>query len=228
MSESIKSDVMACKSKIPPVTKVVKAPATEEEKRQAVAMYKMGKGVCEIARETGRAQSTISRWVGTSVPKKQTPFGDIIRKAGREHAIVDGECTDEFDKEIDEAEMTIKKASAELKEEKSKSKTLMQAVEGIELKDYMSEYEQSLEETEKEPASAETLTSSDVSEDTNTITLNAENVKLANEMLVLASQTLDKIYKSDEFNTINTGLAVGFGRAWGILDSVINLMLEGK
>ena len=46
-------------------TRIVRGAATEEEKREVRDMYRKGIGVCEIARRTGFAQSTISRWVGT-------------------------------------------------------------------------------------------------------------------------------------------------------------------
>jgi len=47
------------------VPKTVRGAATEEEKAEVREMYRKGIGVCEIARRTGFAQSTISRWVGT-------------------------------------------------------------------------------------------------------------------------------------------------------------------
>lgn len=45
--------------------RTVRGAATEEEKAEVRNMYRKGIGVCEIARRTGFAQSTISRWVGT-------------------------------------------------------------------------------------------------------------------------------------------------------------------
>lgn len=45
--------------------RTVRDAATEEKKTEVRNMYRKGIGVCEIARRTGFAQSTISRWVGT-------------------------------------------------------------------------------------------------------------------------------------------------------------------
>lgn len=45
--------------------RTIRGAATEEEREEVRDMYRKGIGVCEIARRTGFAQSTISRWVGT-------------------------------------------------------------------------------------------------------------------------------------------------------------------
>ena len=45
--------------------RTVRGAATEEEKADVRSMYRKGIGVCEIARRTGFAQSTVSRWVST-------------------------------------------------------------------------------------------------------------------------------------------------------------------
>ena len=216
MSESLKSDVMKCKNSIPPVTKVVKGPATQAEKDEVISLYKEGVGVSKIAKLTGRAQSSISRWCGTSKRTSKSEFGSIIRNAGREHAITDAECTDDFDKEMDETNATILKAYDELRAENANAKSR---------RDYRAEFENA----EKEPASAGTPTSSQEIKSTDSITLSEQNVNMAVEMLRLASATLDQIYKSDEFNSLNTGLAVGFGRAWGVIDMAVDMLnMEGE
>lgn len=45
--------------------RTVRGAATDEEKAEVRDLYRKGVGVCEIARRTGFAQSTVSRWVGT-------------------------------------------------------------------------------------------------------------------------------------------------------------------
>ncbi|MGN1133342.1 MAG: helix-turn-helix domain-containing protein [Oscillospiraceae bacterium] len=54
-----------------PVEKIIKGPVTEQEKEEIKKMYADGIGVCEIARKTGYAQSSISRWVGTWKPNSK-------------------------------------------------------------------------------------------------------------------------------------------------------------
>lgn len=51
--------------------KVVKAKATEADKADVRAKYAAGMTVTQIAKETGFAQSSISRWVGNWVPAKK-------------------------------------------------------------------------------------------------------------------------------------------------------------
>lgn len=50
------------------IDKVVKAKATEADKADVRAKYAAGMTVTQIAKETGFAQSSISRWVGNWTP----------------------------------------------------------------------------------------------------------------------------------------------------------------